>query len=377
MFTTLAILIPNAQRSPAAPIVFISSSDRVLRLDDRNNDDDYLDPFESSTFAMPDSTTAGRISATSHCVWMVESGTNRILCLEDRNGDNDALDSAEQRIYAVAAQQPTMALPALHGIAIGTDESLFVTDTANGVVYCLHDRNGDGDALDANEVLIVATGLSSPTSLAARSDGSVLVLDNSPVSPIRILIDRNSDGDFLDFAENLIYAESLAHTVDLCGSIGTAAWTTNSADDTVLILTDENGDGDVLDPYEIRQYAVGLTAPTRIASDTLSNDLFVTVADSVIRLRDINRDGDALDFGEMQRVADAIPQINGIAVGRPSTMCLVGDANGDGRMDVEDIAAFAAALTDASDQTICPIDMNADHRVDGQDVQPFIEQLAR
>lgn len=58
---------------------------------------------------------------------------------------------------------------------------------------------------------------------------------------------------------------------------------------------------------------------------------------------------------------------------RPGDVCLLGDANLDGAVDLLDVAPFVSSILDS--QYLCPADINLDGVVDLLDVIPFTEVL--
>ncbi len=374
---TLLTLLPRVSFAEA-PTLFVSHANQISRLDDHNGDGDFLDEFESRLFAENFATTGTRIAATPDRVWVIETAIPRVMLLQDRNGDGDAMDFAEQLEYAVVQAPLPAATPALNSIAVTWGDILYVSDSINGLLFRIADTNHDGDALDVAETVVVATNLVAPTAIAVRPDDRILVLNDDGLAPVRILEDRNHDGDFLDFAENLSYAEVLVTATDLCALSSIRSWTSYPSTGDVSILFDANADNDVLDFNEIRLYAEGLVLPTHIAGDPASGDLFVNVAGnagSIVRLRDANHDGDALDAAESLLVAANLPNIRGIAISRAQSDCPLGDASGDGIVNIDDVPAFAAALMQG-ETTLCPIDMNSDGRVDALDIPLFIGLIA-
>jgi len=62
----------------------------------------------------------------------------------------------------------------------------------------------------------------------------------------------------------------------------------------------------------------------------------------------------------------------------PDLTCCIGDANDDGLLDTSDLPAMIAAQLSppsAGTLALCRTDLNGDGRVDGLDIQPFVDQL--
>lgn len=376
-----ALVLSPVYAAVAAGPLFVSRPGEVLLLIDRNNDGDYLDALESVVFAEGLSEDIGALTAGGNGVWVLDRGNARIVRLGDLNADGDALDFGEKTLFATIPDIPPASSPQLRGLHRSIDGSLATADATSGVVYRATDFNGDSDALDFAETTIIATGVTMPVALVARADGDALLLQGANASSVSILNDRNHDGDYLDFAEILVYAQASSSAAGLCAMATDMAFTLDATPGRVNELIDTNHDGDALDPGEQRLYAEGLFQPTALAGDRITGDLFVALDDAsgtILQLRDVNGDGDALDFGEAIPVAEGVFDVAGLAIpSRQANDCRPGDANGDGRVDANDISAFAGALIGgAGPPPACPLDMNGDNRLDGGDIEGFISAIA-
>lgn len=378
--TTLGLLFAVAHPVLAAPTIYLSQPNRIVKLEDRDSDGDYFDAGEFTLFAENLPAGMGPIVAGVDRLWVVVPSAATVLVLDDLNGDGDALDTGERSTFAVLAATPPAESPDIQAIGLMPNGALAIADAANGTILLATDLNHDGDARDFAETTTVADAFAQPTRLAPRSDGTILVVQNEPTTQLSILRDRNDDGDFFDFAENLTYADVLLPIAGLCAADGDQAWLAHTDAGTVTLLVDADHDGDALDPAETRLYADNLVAPTFIVRDPSTNDLYVVFDDSVstlIRLRDANADGDALDVFESLAVAFGPMQVTGMAIAPPQSMnCAPGDANGDGTIDVADVPGFARALTGRNRPApACPVDMNGDGRLDGRDIPLFLAEV--
>lgn len=378
---SLMLTMASIATATAAPPIYIALPGQIIRLDDRNHDDDYLDAFESVLFADDLPTSVGAVAACEDRLWVLAPSTATIIRIEDRNGDGDALDAGERATFAAVTTDAPLASPSLRGLGLSIDKELLVADDANGILFRVADLNNDGDALDFAEVSAIAMALNQPIAVAPRLDGSILVLQQFAASPLRILRDLNEDGDCLDFAENLPYVESLPSGTDICVGADGRACIAQGPLGVATLLVDTNDDGDCLDTNESRLFAENLLQPASIVIDASSSDVYVALNDSagaIVRLRDLNADGDALDVGEALPVAVGLAQSIDMAIPSQSTNCTLGDANGDGSVDLDDLSTFSLALLNGpGSTTTCPIDMNNDGRLDGRDIHPFVSAISQ
>ncbi len=356
--------------------LFVSQPGQVLRLGDLNVDGDYFDFAEKATYATGLPSAVGALVWKDQALYVVGTSTATIYRVQDLNGDGDAMDFAEVSLFAQLIIQPT---PAFVGLAMNSDGSLLTLDSVSGTLYRIADSNGDGDALDAGEVLQIASNLSNPLAITVRPDGRLLVALQSATVPVRILRDLDGDGDFFDFAENISYAESIAAGNDLVALDLRTAFMTRSSEGRVMMLQDLTGDDDVLDVAEIIPFAEGLPTPAKTAL-AVDGDLLVACQDpggSIYRLQDLNDDGDALDFAERIVVADGVTQVGGMVfVAPPAVGCLKGDVDGNSAVNNADIVPMVDILLgNVIPPDPCPADTNNDGLLDGRDIGPFVVLL--
>ena len=101
---------------------------------------------------------AGLVSAQSVAPWtrpadllVADTGADVIYRLADSDLDGDYNDFGEvSTFFANGAQGATIALAS--AMAVGSDGSVFLSDTSTDLVHRLIDLNADGDAMDAGEV---------------------------------------------------------------------------------------------------------------------------------------------------------------------------------------------------------------------------------
>ena len=375
----LVTLVSAAHRSRAqSEALYAAVPGRVIKLIDLNADGDFLDGAEQMVFADNLPLGDNRLASDGGRLFLLVPATAEVLVIRDVNGNGNALDFAEVLPYAdfTAAGTPAQ----LAGLSVAADGTIYTADAANGLLFAVRDANGDGDALDFAETLIVADGLTNPSAIAARPDGSLLVTQTSTEIPVRILEDRNQDGDFLDFAENISYVEDATPGSDLFAPELRRAFITLPDAGEIVVLHDRNGDDDALDFAEVALHAAGLPSPSTLTSDGLGG-IFIATRDNVgavYRARDANSDGDALDFAETVIVAEGLIQSSGIVfiAGPTIDPCLKGDINNDATVDIGDATDFVQILIGlTTPPQPCPADLNSDGRIDGHDIQPLIDQI--
>lgn len=370
-----ASVLAGLNQAAGQPAVFVSRPGQIVRLVDLNGDGDFLEYGETSVHAEGLPADLGAIAANADRLFVVDRTAARILVVRDLNGDGDALDYGEAAVYAELPGGGVTPIAA--GLACQSDGTLFAADAAAGKLYRFKDLNGDGDALDLDETALVATGMTGPSAIAFRPDGRLLLAENSFDAPVRILFDRSGDGNFTDFAENISYAEEITPGQDLTAPQDRTAYLTRPSAGWIVKLHDWTGDDDVLDNGEVVVHAEGLPSPYAIAAAG-AGDLLVACRDSagsVYRVFDRNGDGDALDYGEVLVVAVGLNQPGGIAYVAGAT-CRKGDINGNGTVDINDVAPFVQILLgNVTPQSACPADCNGDGKIDGADIQQFVVKL--
>lgn len=372
----LLAALPTSSMALPPGELYATRPGQVWILRDLNLDGDYADFNEAALYA--DGLHAG-ISAIAHHdgrLLVLSPATGQIVALHDLNGDGDALDFGEALLHA---QLPAPPSSGATGITAAPDGSLLVTDATCGCLHRVRDENGDGDALDAGEIVTIATGLSMPQAVTIRPDGKLLVSQENGAVPVRILHDRDGDGDYLDFAENISYAEAIASGKHIAAMQSDLSFLLRIADARVIMLVDLNGDDDVLDFAEVRTYAEGLASPQAMALTPQAGLLVAGggASGAIHFIHDANEDGDALDFGEVLLVAEGITQCQGLVfVPEPVTGCVKGDANGDQLVNMADVPLMIEAiLTKITAEGACALDMNDDGAINALDLQGFADAL--
>jgi len=376
VFGAAILLVLPAPARAQEGALYISQPGQILKLLDLNSDGDYLDFAEKMVYATGLPSGLGAVATIVDALYVVDAASASIYVARDLNGDGDALDFAEVLLFAQRVAAPT---PNFVGLASHADGALFTIDSATGTLYRILDLNGDGDALNADELVSVADGLASPVAIAARPDGRLLAGVQDAASPVHILRDYTEDGDYFDFAENISYAENASPGSDLVAENDRLAFLARPVDGRVMRLQDLTEDDDVLDFAEIVAFAENLPSPARVTLDG-AGGLFVSCQDAngtIYRLRDLNGDGDALDFAEAMVVADGVTQVAGlIFVAPPLAGCLKGDIDNNSTVNTADIAPMVDILLgNVVPPDPCPADTNSDGQLDARDIQPFTALL--
>ena len=359
----------------SSPTIYYSTNSSIYRLVDLNGDGDFLDSFERTDYAFSAESNFGGLSGSTQSLFVITNTS--IQKLQDLNGDGDCLDVNEVALFAdLSAQAVNPTLSAIFLTNLGT---LFATDSTNGTLIQLSDLNGDGDALDANEIVNIADDLVSPNAITQLDDHTFLISQTNAATPVRILEDRNHDGDYFDFAENISYVESQPAGVSLVTIDNHKQRHLRPSQSDIVTYHDANADGDALDANELITFASNIDQPARMARAASTDTLYVYLANNnreLVALRDLNADGDALDANEQIVVATGLGNVNDITITEPITTCTNGDADGSGTITVADLSIFARVLVGApAPVPVCPLDMNNDGKVDGRDIQPFIAAI--
>ncbi len=173
---------------PDGPVAVVD----LFAYEQANNTDGELDPEEllSNPYDL--------IANPGGGVLVSDAGANAVLHVHD---------AGTVMPFAVFAQRPNP-LPfgpplmdqVLTGMTIGPDGAVYVATltgfpfpSGEARVYRMEDANGDGDAQDAGETTVFASGLTTATDLAFDSDGSLLVtqfsndmLEEAPGALVRV-----------------------------------------------------------------------------------------------------------------------------------------------------------------------------------------------
>lgn len=363
----------SATSAGADDRLFILQSNRIALLNDLNADGDFLDFAEIVTYADSLPQNADSIAFHQGRLFAAVNQPPAILIIEDLNHDGDALDFAEVRTFAT--YQPLA--HSLKDIVMLPDGTVICGNETTGQIVRFRDDNGDGDALDFDEIAAIATIDGSIRAVSIRPDGCLLVAIATESTPVRILRDRNLDGDYFDFAENLSYAENLPAGVDLQSPHNDMGYLSRVVQNDILRLFDRTRDDDVLDFAECTVYASGLDGVGALAHG--GDVIYAAVmaqSTRMLAIRDSNGDGDAFDFGEVLEIAAGLDPIKSIAVPTSNIECPLGDTNIDGFVTPADIPGMANAIVGLnSNLEMCRTDMNGDGQLDGRDVSLFVAAL--
>lgn len=368
------LFLVTSQNTANGGELFALRTGQVLTFSDENGDGDFLDFGESELFADGLSNNVSVITQGPSSLFTLNPNARSLLRVHDLNGDRDALDFGE--VLPFADLPPGPAGPTT--ILAAGEDLIYAADSGCGCIYALRDLNHDGDAFDALEVSLVATGLTSPVSITKRVDGILLVSQQSATVPVRILQDRNDDGDFLDFAENISYGENFSAGTVIHAISPQTSYLLRPSDSTLQMLSDTTADNDVLDFAEVRLFAEGLAPASAMA--VLDGDIFVATTGAsggIRRIRDLNGDGDALDFGEVIVVAVAPVDIWSLAAHTAAIPeCVKGDANVDGIVNMADVAPLVSVLLGTmAPNDFCTADVNDDGLLDGRDIRAFVAAI--
>ncbi|MCZ6795906.1 MAG: hypothetical protein O7J95_20040, partial [Planctomycetota bacterium] len=149
-----------------------SAADRVMRFTDLDGSGAIEPGAPGEIVVYYDASGGGpELSVPSHLavggdeeLYLLDGGTlDAILVLADANGDGDAADPGEARVfYDRSAFGPRLSTP--NTLLVLPDGSLYVSDDGSRArrILRLEDTNGDGDALDEGEAVVVFD----PSSLA-------------------------------------------------------------------------------------------------------------------------------------------------------------------------------------------------------------------
>ncbi len=314
-------------------LVVDSTYDGVWRLADMNQDGDYNDPGEISSFygdllgAYPWTSPTAIVAATDGTVFVTDISTDTIYALRDGNGDGDANDPGEHRIFFDGSNVSGYAIPQAYGLTADALGRLFVavnnatTPAGPDRILKLEDLNGDGDANDAGEAqdyynLPGTTGVlaaSIPTKVVVGPDGNLYYTEvgTTFTKGVWRLVDANSNGNCNDAGEATLFwtppfvtsPQYWGLAVDVAGNF----WVTDhSTNEKVWRGRDANANG-TIEPGE--QTLFYQTAGSSWWDVVLRFDGTVLLCDTdtpdkVTSLRDLNADGDALDTGESFQAYD-------------------------------------------------------------------------
>jgi len=179
--------------------------DEVRLVRDLNGDGDALDTNENIVWVDGLSEATGLLARGGQ-LFAGDRNTDWLYLLEDRNGDGDALDVVERLSYSPrdGFVTPYDLLP------LGDD--ILVSDSGSDALFLVRDLNGDDDALDVLELIDYANassgGLDQPRGMEHFADGGILLAEGNR-SRVSLVRDLNGDGDALDVNEVVTFADGL------------------------------------------------------------------------------------------------------------------------------------------------------------------------
>ncbi|HEX5054113.1 MAG TPA: hypothetical protein VFZ65_20210 [Planctomycetota bacterium] len=350
VFTLAALATPAAAQAPQLLpyprtqdlLVVDSTYDGVWRFADRNQDGDFNDPGEITTYY---DDVAGSIVLTNPtCIVVAPNGTayvgdstvDIIMALDDLDGDGNALGIGEHRVFFDGSNAGGIVMASVQGITIDAAGRLFLAvsnagTTGTDMILMLVDLNGDGDANDLFEAVEYCTipggagsvGNSIPTKVVVAPDGNLYYAEVGSTGVVTKgvwkLTDLNHDGDCNDAGEvTLFWTPPFAASPFYWGlavdDAGNFYVTDHSTNESIWRGRDVDGSG-VIDPAE--QTLFYQTPNSTWWDVVLREDGTVLVCeaftpDRLTALLDLNHDGDALDANEAHEAYDAT--VSGAAV---------------------------------------------------------------
>lgn len=329
-----------AQVPPASPfprtldlIVLDSDSDGLVRLVDQNQDGDYNDPGEITSFYSPllspvvMTNPTGIGTSFDGRVYVTDVSTDVVYALLDLNGDGDANDPGECWHFFDATNAGGLVMQIAYSVMVDALGRVFVSVTNQSSpatpdrILKLEDLNFDGDANDPGEASDYYTVPNSVTPLAnsivtkaaAGPDNNLYYTDVGTLLGQRgvwRLVDLNSDGDCNDPGEASLFwnpgagnAQYWALAIDSTGVF----WVTDHNAEHLWRGVDSDASGTITANEQTLYY---VTAASSFWDIALRDDGSVLLADSqnpdkITALRDLDNDGTALGAGEAVQVYDA------------------------------------------------------------------------
>ena len=270
----------------------------------------------TGTFLATAWSPAGRVAVvrTNTC------GASSLCYAVDQDGDYDVNDETSVVIETGSTpQHASLAFDPSGRPVVG-----YLRTTTGNQAMVAHDLNGDGDFVDAGEVVQLQSfggSVTKRTELAVDAAGRVaFTFMYGAAGNLRLAYDRNGDGDFNDTVggtPEISGTGSVANT-DCLGlafdSAGRLSVGFQTQAGPIELGRDLNGDGDVNDAGEITVIAAtGAVCDVRRSSGGGLD--FVHGGQGLTRLRDVNNDGDFSDAGESLQLLPASSQVDAVEIG--------------------------------------------------------------
>ena len=240
----------------------------------------------------------------------VNSTTCQLEILVDSNGDNALEGETPLPVETETGTSPVVTTAQLAVDPSGHWVAGYVRKLSSATAVVAHDRNGDGDFLDANEIVTVdpnplGNGGANPSALAVDSAGRVAyVYAANFLSQVNLAWDRNNDGDFEDTVGG-----NPERSMLVSGATSCLGATFDDSDHLVVVWSggigvqlfrDLNGDGDFADAGEQADLAPGATVTACDVAKKPGQPLAVMHNGGGLKLLvDKNGDGDFADAGEV------------------------------------------------------------------------------
>ena len=170
---------PEALCMPAEGVFLVGdgTDGRVYRMEDLDGDGKARTAEEITVlYAPPDGEPLPRWSCLAPWrdgVLAADRARGRVLLLRDADGDG-VVSPAEAAVFCGASpSSPLLVEP--RDLWVEPDGGVWIIDNGTNMLYRAADRNGDGDALDPGELLVVlrsGTALSQPLALAVLEGAS-------------------------------------------------------------------------------------------------------------------------------------------------------------------------------------------------------------
>lgn len=260
-----------------------SGKSHVVRLADLDGDGDMLDEGEWQVIF--DGTNASGVEiqapralarAADGRIFVADGDTGAVLELTDVDGDGSYQGPGEAAVWHHFAPNPD--LPDVLGLTIDIAGRVLAIDEDTGTVVALEDLNGDGDADDADEeVIVLGDGVQarpkSPRDIVTLLDGSIQIIDADDDTIYRL---DELDGDGAFFSEGEVVA--IAITGDTFSTPCCIAWVSQAmtdpggGDGEAFVRGDANRDDavDISDALSILQFLFlgGATLTCEDAADS-------------------------------------------------------------------------------------------------------------